>query len=196
MPCSRADVDALARFVERHPRIFALTGAGCSTDSGIPDYRDADGAWKHRPPIYYQEFVGRESARRRYWARSLIGWERLARARPNPAHHALARLEACGVVRILVTQNVDGLHQQAGSRAVIDLHGRLETIACLGCGERTARGDLQVRLRALNPDRARTSAAAGPDGDALLDQACDDFRVPSCESCGGLLKPAVVFFGE
>jgi len=189
-------IAALARFVARYPRLFVLTGAGCSTDSGIPDYRDADGAWKHRPPTYYREFVGHESARRRYWARSLTGWERLARARANAAHHALARLETAGFVRALVTQNVDGLHQQAGSRAVIDLHGRLDAVECLDCGERTARSDLQERLRALNPGRARVATAAGPDGDALLEETFDDFRVPACESCGGTLKPAVVFFGE
>lgn len=190
---AHADVEALARFVERHPRLFVLTGAGCSTDSGIPDYRDADGAWKHRQPMYYQEFVGHESARRRYWARSLTGWERVARARPNAAHAALARLETAGFVHTLVTQNVDGLHQCAGSRAVIDLHGRLDAVECLGCGARTARSALQERLRALNPG---WSDAAAPDGDALLERDFADFRVPPCESCGGVLKPAVVFFGE
>lgn len=190
------DVDALARFVERHPRLFVLTGAGCSTDSGIPDYRDADGAWKHRQPMYYQEFVGSESARRRYWARSVIGWERVARARPNAAHRALARLERLGFARTLVTQNVDGLHQRAGSRAVVDLHGRLDAVECLDCGARTSRAALQERLRTLNPGWVETSAPAAPDGDANLERDPGAFRVPPCASCGGMLKPAVVFFGE
>lgn len=190
------DVDALARFVERHPRLFVLTGAGCSTDSGIPDYRDADGAWKHRQPMYYQEFVASESARRRYWARSLIGWERVARARPNAAHRALARLERLGYARTLVTQNVDGLHQRAGSRAVVDLHGRLDAVECLDCGARTSRTALQERLRALNPSWEAAAAPPAPDGDANLRRDPGAFRVPPCASCGGVLKPAVVFFGE
>ena len=125
--------DALSRFVERHARLFVLTGAGCSTDSGIPDYRDSSGEWKRRPPIRYQEFVGNERARKRYWARSLAGFRRMRLARPNDAHHALAMLERRGRIAQLVTQNVDGLHDAAGSENVIDLHGRIDTVRCLGC---------------------------------------------------------------
>src|SRR5579863_2380264 len=124
---SDSSLSNLARFVQTHRRLFVLTGAGCSTESGIPDYRDADGAWKHKPPVYYQDFIRNEAARKRYWARSLIGWRYFSEAKPNAAHLALARLESAGFLHQLVSQNVDGLHQQAGSRRVIDLHGRLDS---------------------------------------------------------------------
>ncbi|HRD66215.1 MAG TPA: NAD-dependent protein deacetylase [Candidatus Competibacter sp.] len=190
-------LDDLADFVARHPRLFVLTGAGCSTESGIPDYRDANGDWKRRQPIRYQEFVGSERARQRYWARSLLGWPMFARARPNVAHVALARLEAAGFIHQMVTQNVDGLHQQAGSRRVIDLHGRLDAVVCLGCRYREPREVFQSALADDNPAFSALAAAVGPDGDADLD-AVDfgGFRVPGCPNCGGMLKPAVVFFGE
>ena len=190
-------VDALAEFVARHPRLFVLTGAGCSTDSGIPDYRDANGDWKRRQPVRYQEFVGSERTRQRYWARSLLGWPAFARARPNAAHAALARLEAAGFVHQTVTQNVDGLHQRAGSRRVIDLHGRLDAVTCLECRYRGSREAFQHALAANNPAFAKLAAMLGPDGDADLEDAdFSGFRVPCCPSCGGMLKPAVVFFGE
>ncbi|MGB5062413.1 MAG: NAD-dependent protein deacetylase [Candidatus Competibacter sp.] len=189
--------DALAAFVERHPRLFVLTGAGCSTDSGIPDYRDRNGDWKRRQPVRYQEFVASERTRQRYWARSLLGWPAFARARPNATHAALARLEAAGFVHQLVTQNVDGLHQQAGSRRVIDLHGRLDAVVCLACGTRGSRAEMQSALERENPAFAVLAAAVGPDGDAdLEDVDFGGFRVPDCPQCGGILKPAVVFFGE
>ena len=189
--------DALADFVERHPRLFVLTGAGCSTDSGIPDYRDRNGDWKRRQPVRYQEFMASERTRRRYWARSLLGWPAFARARPNAAHAALARLEAAGFIHQLVTQNVDGLHQQAGSRRVIDLHGRLDIVLCLACGTRGARAEMQSTLARDNPAFVALAAAVGPDGDADLEDAdFSGFRVPGCLNCGGMLKPAVVFFGE
>jgi NAD-dependent SIR2 family protein deacetylase len=188
---------ALARFVERYPRLFVLTGAGCSTDSGIPDYRDGNGDWKRRQPVRYQEFVGSERTRQRYWARSLLGWPAFARARPNVAHAALARLEAAGFMHQMVTQNVDGLHQQAGSRRVIDLHGRLDAVDCLNCRHRGPRAAFQRVLAENNPAFAALAAAVGPDGDAELDTAdFGGFRVPDCPRCGGMLKPAVVFFGE
>jgi NAD-dependent SIR2 family protein deacetylase len=191
------DVERLARFITDHPRLFVLTGAGVSTDSGIPDYRDGDGNWKRPQPVRYQEFVGSESVRRRYWARSLIGWPRFACARPGVAHTALARLETAGVVHRLVTQNVDRLHQQAGSREVIDLHGRLDRVQCLDCGAHESRHDYQQRLAAHNPAFAALPAATAPDGDADLDGiGFDTFDVPGCARCGGMLKPAVVFFGE
>ena len=190
-------LDELADFVERHPRLFVLTGAGCSTDSGIPDYRDAEGAWKHRPPVYYQDFVRDENVRRRYWARSLLGWRRVAAAQPNPAHHALARLEDLGFVHQLVTQNVDGLHQKAGSRRVLDLHGRLDTVDCLDCRSRWPRAAVQQQLEDQEPAFRGMAAAIAPDGDALLDGVdFGRFRAPACLRCGGLLKPSVVFFGE
>jgi len=190
-------IDALSHFIERHPRLFVLTGAGCSTDSGIPDYRDSAGEWKRRPPIRYQEFVGNEHARKRYWARSLAGFRRMRVARPNDAHHALATLERRGRIVQLVTQNVDGLHHAAGSENVIDLHGRIDTVRCLGCGQRTSRDELQRELERRNPSFAALDAAEAPDGDADLEGvAFETFDVPACSACGGLLKPDVVFFGE
>ena len=201
---SRVDVplrvvspDSLAEFVERHPRLFVLTGAGCSTDSGIPDYRDADGEWKRRPPIMFQAFVADERARKRYWARSLAGFRRMRTARPNEAHHSLASLERRGRIAQLVTQNVDGLHQAAGSQNVIDLHGRIDTVRCMGCERRSSREQLQLELARRNPEFAALDAVEAPDGDADLENvAFETFDVPACDTCGGLLKPDVVFFGE
>jgi len=190
----------LARFIEAHAPLFVLTGAGCSTGSGIPDYRDDDGAWKHARPVQYADFVGSAHTRRRYWARSLAGWPRVAGSRPNAAHCAMASLERAGLVATVVTQNVDGLHQKAGSAAVIDLHGRLDGVECLECEARFPRAGIQQRLLRLNPgfapDDAGRRAAAAPDGDARLERAFDDFVLVSCDHCGGTLKPSVVFFGE
>ncbi len=191
-------VDRLSEFLARHRRVLVLTGAGCSTESGIPDYRDSNGEWKHARPVMYQQFVGSDATRRRYWARSLVGWRRVAAAAPNRAHVALARLERAEFLHGLITQNVDGLHTRAGSRDVIDLHGRLDTVQCLACGALTDRGAFQARLLEHNPHLANATAAAiAPDGDAAVadvDYASVD--VPSCEACGGILKPHVVFFGE
>lgn len=187
----------LQDFIGAHRRLFVLTGAGCSTGSGIPDYRDEQGAWKRTPPVTYQAFVGDGATRQRYWARSLLGWPRIAEAQPNPAHRALAALEAQGRCEHLLTQNVDGLHQAAGSRSVIDLHGRLDAVVCLDCRAASLRADLQVRLADANPDWVGLVAAAAPDGDADLEgRDFGAFRVPACEACGGMLKPDVVFFGE
>jgi len=187
----------LEEFVDRHRRLFILTGAGCSVNSGIPDYRDVDGAWKRSPPVTFQAFMGQAATRRRYWARSLIGWRRVSRARPNDAHRALARLEAMGKSEILLTQNVDRLHQAAGNASVIDLHGRLDLVRCMGCGRRTARDELQDDLGRLNAGWLALDAADAPDGDADLDGAdFSSFEVPACRRCGGVLKPDVVFFGE
>lgn len=189
---------ALADWLHLHRRVFVLTGAGCSTASGIPDYRDRDGAWKRKPPVTYQAFVGDPATRARYWARSHAGWPMLARARPNAAHRALATLEARGRTAMLVTQNVDGLHQQAGSREVLDLHGRIDAVRCLGCDARLSREEVQAQLVASNPEWTHAvDAAIAPDGDADLD-AIDTrhFIAPHCARCGGLLKPDVVFFGE
>jgi len=188
---------SLHAWIARHRRLFVLTGAGCSTKSGIPDYRDADGAWKRQPPVTLQALVGDAGSYRRYWARSFIGWPRFGCAQPNPSHVALAEWEHRGGMSLLVTQNVDGLHQRAGSSAVVDLHGRLDEVACLGCGERLPRDAVQAHLDDANPGWTARPAAFAPDGDADIgDDAVARFRPPHCGRCGGLLKPDVVFFGE
>ncbi|HET7609672.1 MAG TPA: NAD-dependent protein deacetylase [Gammaproteobacteria bacterium] len=188
---------ALREFVFGHAKLFVLTGAGCSTGSGIPDYRDADGQWKRGRPIMLQDFVGNERSRQRYWARSLVGFRRMRAARPNGAHRALAALEAQGRITELVTQNVDGLHQAAGSRNVVDLHGRVDVVRCLKCDCRIAREHVQTALVERNPDYASLDALEAPDGDAALDGIdFASFEVPACDACGGMLKPDVVFFGE
>ncbi|MFB9381845.1 NAD-dependent protein deacetylase [Pseudonocardia petroleophila] len=175
--------------------LVALTGAGLSTDSGIPDYRGPGSP--DRTPMTYQEFVTGEDAQRRYWARSHVGWARMAHAAPNAGHRALAALEGAGVLHGLITQNVDGLHSDAGHRAVIDLHGRIDTVVCLGCTRRTPRAALQERFAALNPGFADAAVEIRPDGDAELDPALvDGFELAWCTACGGVLKPDVVFFGE
>jgi NAD-dependent SIR2 family protein deacetylase len=189
--------DALGDFIGRHRRLFVLTGAGCSTDSGIPDYRDADGGWKRTQPVTYQAFMGERATRQRYWARSLVGWRRFGRARPNGTHRALARLEQLDKSELLLTQNVDRLHQAAGSAKVIDLHGRLDLVRCMGCERRSERAALQEELVRRNPEWAALDAADAPDGDADLDGLdFSGFVVPPCPHCGGVLKPDVVFFGE
>ena len=189
--------DELSEFLDRYPRLFVLTGAGCSTDSGIPDYRDADGDWKRTPPVMFQAFMRDPQTRQRYWARSLVGWRRFRRADPNDAHHALACLERRGRVELLVTQNVDRLHQAAGSTSVIDLHGRLDLVRCMSCGRRLPREELQKELLLRNPLWAELDARQAPDGDADLEGLdFSRFEVLPCSQCGGLLKPDVVFFGE
>jgi NAD-dependent SIR2 family protein deacetylase len=190
-------VSQLHDFARGHPRLFVLTGAGVSADSGIPGYRDENGEWKRRAPVMLQEFLRSAAARQRYWARSMIGWPLIARAQPNTAHSALASLEAEHRVYALVTQNVDGLHQRAGSTGVIELHGNAGRVVCLACGAAQPRDTLQRTLEDDNPAFADSGAAAAPDGDADLEPGgLDRFRVPHCERCGGMLKPDVVFFGE
>lgn len=187
----------LLDFVAQYPRLLVITGAGCSTAAGIPDYRDENGAWKRQEPMRYQLFVGDPLARQRYWARSMLGWSTMAHAQPTAAHHALTQLERAGRIQLLVTQNVDGLHQAAGSSAVVDLHGRIDTVCCLGCGERSPRRELQRELMARNPGWLALDARSLPDGDADLDGLdFAAFNVPDCPACGGMLKPDVVFFGE
>ena len=191
------DLKALGAFIDRHSRLFVLTGAGCSTSSGIPDYRDSDGEWKRTPPINFQAFMGGEAARARYWARSTVGWRRFGHVQPNAAHRALAHLEALGRIRLLVTQNVDGLHQAAGSTNVLDLHGRLDEVRCMQCDWREARASWQAELNACNPEWATMDASDAPDGDADLEGVdFSRFVVPACPQCGGVVKPDVVFFGE
>jgi NAD-dependent SIR2 family protein deacetylase len=187
----------LSDFMAAHHRLFVLTGAGCSTDSGIPDYRDAQGDWKRSPPATYQAFVGALTTRQRYWARSLVGWHRFGHAIPNAAHHALARLEQQGKLALLLTQNVDRLHQAAGNHNVIDLHGRMDVVRCLGCEQRLSRDVFQAELLRMNSAWADLDATDAPDGDADLEvQDFSGFEIPACRHCGGLLKPDVVFFGE
>ena len=155
-------IGPLADFVRAHPRLFVLTGAGVSTASGIPGYRDDAGQWQRSPPVTHQQFVGSDAVRRRYWARSMLGWPVIAGAAPNAAHAALARLERSGQVSQLVTQNVDGLHQRAGSAQPIELHGSLHAVVCLDCGAREQRSSVQSRLRAANPALASLEAATVP----------------------------------
>jgi NAD-dependent SIR2 family protein deacetylase len=191
------EFNPLQDFIDQHRRLFILTGAGCSTGSGIPDYRDADGEWKRVQPVTYQAFMAAESTRRRYWARSMLGWRRFRRAQPNATHRALAALEAMGRSELLLTQNVDGLHQAAGSSRVVDLHGRLDLVRCMDCEDRMSRDELQDELGRLNAAWLGLDAAVAPDGDADLDEAdFSSFAAPSCPRCGGVLKPDVVFFGE
>ena len=174
-----------------------LTGAGCSTESGIPDYRGPKTREKARNPIKFMEFVKTPEARRRYWARSVVGWPRMKLARPNAAHAALAALEERGFVDALLTQNVDRLHHGAGSREVVELHGALADVRCLDCGHVEDRDALQARLLGMNPGFKATATELAPDGDAVIDPALvETFEVASCEVCGGTLKPDVVFFGE
>lgn len=193
-----ANVEALYGFVRRYPRLFVITGAGCSTEVGIPDYRDHNGEWKRPQPVTFQAFMGDAPTRRRYWARSLLGWRVMGRAQPGSAHHALAALEAAGRIELLLTQNVDGLHSAAGSRRTLDLHGRIDTVRCMDCGMRTPRAALQHELERRNPEWVALQAGAAPDGDADLEGLdFGGFDVPPCTHCGkGLLKPDVVFFGE
>jgi NAD-dependent SIR2 family protein deacetylase len=195
-------VDSLPSALDRACRLLAgrplvaLTGAGLSTDSGIPDYRGPGSP--RATPMTFGEFRSGEPARRRYWARSHVGWSRMREAAPNAGHHALVELEHGGALRGLITQNVDGLHRAAGQRSVVDLHGRLADVVCLDCRQRGPRADLQRRLAELNPGFAEAhgaGVASTPDGDAAL-ESVDGFRVAPCAGCGGTLKPDVVFFGE
>ncbi|WP_284503350.1 NAD-dependent protein deacetylase [Caballeronia sp. GAWG1-1] len=188
---------ALQDFVERHPRLFVLSGAGISTESGIPCYRDREGQRTGRQPILLKEFLGNDYARRRYWARSLIGWPVVADAQPNAAHHAVRALAARSRVHRLVTQNVDGLHTRAGNPDVIELHGNLGRVRCMACGAALTRVAVQRMLEEANPDFTNYTAPSVPDGDAQIENIdFASFNVPGCTRCGGVLKPDVVFFGE
>jgi NAD-dependent SIR2 family protein deacetylase len=177
--------------------VVVLSGAGLSTESGIPDYRGPTGLARRAEPMTYQAFTGAPAARQRYWARSHLGWRHIARALPNLGHQAVAELQRQGLLSGIITQNVDGLHQRAGAWDVIELHGSLSRVICLGCGERTPRGELDQRLRAANPAWDAQERQVNPDGDAVLDDgATDQFRVVDCLRCAGALKPDVIFFGE
>ena len=177
--------------------VVVLSGAGLSTESGIPDYRGPTGLARRAEPMTYQAFTGASAARQRYWARSHLGWRHIARAAPNQGHHAVAELQRRSLLDGIITQNVDGLHQQAGAQDVIELHGSLSRVICLGCGERTSRAELDRRLIAANPAWDAQARQVNPDGDAVLDDgATDHFQVVDCLRCAGALKPDLVFFGE
>jgi NAD-dependent SIR2 family protein deacetylase len=178
--------------------VVVISGAGMSTDSGIPDYRGPSGALRRHPPMTYREFISDPHARRRYWARSQVGWRHVSRARPNSAHLAVAALERGGWLGGTITQNVDGLHQKAGSRDVVELHGSLAAVVCLACGARYSRREMARRLRAANPWFDLQASQIAPDGDAdLPERFLDRFTVAPCSACGdGVVKPEVVFFGE
>ena len=196
-PAIEADLDALAGLLVAAREVLVLTGAGMSTDSGIPDYRGPDGA-RRVTPVQYHEFVRSADVRRRYWARAYVGWRRLATAGPNAGHRAIARLQSVGALGALITQNVDGLHQAAGSRDVVELHGALAAVVCLACGARSGRAALDARIRERNPNFHPGGREIRPDGDIELAEVdVAGFVVPRCLRCDSdLLKPDVVFFGE
>ena len=187
----------LIDFVLQYPRLMVLTGAGCSTASGLGDYRDKTGQWKRRQPITGQVFIGNEAARKRYWARSSVGWPSFSNAQPGTSHKALCEMQSTGYIDLLVTQNVDRLHQKAGHTDVIDLHGVLATVSCIDCQHRIERDDFQLQLLHRNTWLNELTAAHAPDGDADLElDSLASMNVPACERCAGILKPDVVFFGE
>jgi len=190
-------LDTLLRAMTER-RFVVLTGAGISTSSGIPDYRDSEGVRRGKAPMMYQEFLATPQARRRYWARAMLGWPRVRIAEPNKAHLALATLQQRQQISGLITQNVDTLHDQAGSHDVIELHGSLHRVLCLDCQQRSERDVIQQLMEGQNPYLAGVDAVQAPDGDTLLDPAFEErFQVPNCPHCGGQrLKPDVVFFGE
>jgi NAD-dependent SIR2 family protein deacetylase len=192
-----AGIDALADLVA-DGGVVVLSGAGLSTDSGIPDYRGATGSLRRHTPMTYQTFTGDPRGRHRYWARSFVGWRQIRGARPNDGHRAVGDLQAAGLVGGVITQNVDGLHQAAGAREVVELHGGLDRTVCLNCGDVAVRAELDERLRAANPHFGPRTDEINPDGDAELpDEVLDGFVMVGCRACGdGPLKPDVVFFGE
>ncbi|MFD5422527.1 NAD-dependent protein deacetylase [Streptomyces sp. NPDC127069] len=177
--------------------VLVLSGAGISTESGIPDYRGEGGSLSRHTPMTYQEFTASAGARQRYWARGHLGWRTFGRARPNAGHRAVAAFGRHGLLSGVITQNVDGLHQAAGSEGVVELHGSLERVVCLSCGALSPRRELAHRLEEANAGFEPVAAGINPDGDAdLTQEQVADFRVVPCAVCGGVLKPDVVFFGE
>jgi NAD-dependent SIR2 family protein deacetylase len=197
-PPAVAGISALADLLTDGGALV-LSGAGISTDSGIPDYRGATGSLRRHTPMTYQTFTRDPRGRHRYWARSFVGWRQIAEARPNPGHRSVAALQRAGAVGDVITQNVDGLHQAGGARDVVELHGGLDRTVCLACGDVADRAELDVRLRAVNPGfRPEATDEVNPDGDVELpDEALDGFVMVDCLACGGgPLKPDVVFFGE
>jgi len=199
MPESNITIGAnrLRQFITSHEKLTILTGAGISSGSGIPTYRDRDGKWLAPQPITHQDFLSKEDKRKHYWIRSLLGWPFVRDARPNVGHNALANLETQGKVSLLITQNVDRLHQRAGSHAVLDLHGRIDYVVCVNCNSRVPRQEIQDWLHHKNSHITFDHIEIKPDGDVFLCQDFDysKFEIPSCNECGGILKPDVVFFG-
>lgn len=196
MQLIHSDVSDLSQFMTTYPKLVVITGAGLSAASGIPTYRDAHGVWRHSEPIQHQQFVTEHHQRQRYWTRSMLGWPVIRDARPNPAHLALAKMESKGDISLLITQNVDRLHQRAGSSRVIDLHGRLDQVRCLECDVRFCRERFQQELLRANPQLGGETTSPRPDGDAVVaDAIACETRVPQCIACGGTLMPDVVFFG-
>ncbi len=199
LPDKPADIAALAQLLSDNRPVLALTGAGISTRSGIPAYRDTNGKWVQSQPVNAADFKNHEHVRKRYWRRSMSGWPVFQAARANEAHEALVALQQTNVVSTIITQNVDGLHQRAGSSNVIDLHGSLATVVCLQCGDSMQRSHLQQQLESANPIFAGEPVQAGPDGDATPTKntdAYEHFQLVHCPACTGILKPDVVFFGE
>lgn len=199
-PCEDAVLSQLQEFLYDTKRLFVLTGAGISTESGIPDYR-SEGvglyATSDRRPIQYKTFMESSKARQRYWARNYVGWPRFSSVNPNAAHKHLAAWEKQGKMACVVTQNVDRLHHKAGTSVVHELHGSAFTVICMSCRRQVVRHSFQTRLTRLNPYLSVKPAEIRPDGDVdLTDEEVNSFQVPSCESCGGILKPHIVFFGE
>ena len=190
----------MQEFIHRHPKLVVITGAGISTQSGIPSYRNASGTWQRREAIQHQDFLSQSLTRQRYWARSILGWEVVAKAQPNPSHRHLAQWEADGRIIQLVTQNVDGLHRAAGSNNVLELHGRLDRVRCLTCHSYSDRSVIQTQLIQLNPALWHYAQnhhhQAGPDGDAAIDDwPSTDTVCPLCPKCRGTIMPDVVFYG-
>ena len=193
---SKNELGKLISALNSHQNIWILTGAGISAPSGIPTYRDDKGKWKSANPIQHNDFINHESYRQRYWARSMVGWKLTGRAKPNDTHHAITTLQNKGKVSQIVTQNVDSLHNHAGSENVIDLHGRLSEIKCLRCDEVSQRDTYQPRLIKNNPELDQYEAKILPDGDAHVeDFDMSKITIPPCQNCGGMLMPNVVFFG-
>ena len=189
-------VDSLLAILGAHRPWVALTGAGISSASGIPTYRDHKGIWLGSQPIQHDEFISDPSKRERYWSRSALGWPRVGGAQPNESHAALVKLEQAGLLTGVITQNVDRLHQRAGSQSVVDLHGRLDRVKCLDCGQVTSREEIQSWIKTHNELPNTASLTLQPDGDAdLPDHYVTDFKVPQCKKCGGVVMPEVVFFG-
>ncbi|MEH6592082.1 MAG: NAD-dependent protein deacetylase [Halioglobus sp.] len=185
----------LREFIHRYPRLLVITGAGVSAESGIATYRDRNAVWQASTPIQHQQFIDSIDVRQRYWARSFSGWPAVADALPNEAHFALRALESMGHVELLITQNVDRLHQLAGSTNVVDLHGRLDRVVCLQCNAKSSRHLLQAQLGASNPELRQMCGVPRPDGDFELRDTAAAQHVPKCADCGGILMPDVVFFG-
>jgi len=187
----------IEKFIQHSNRMLVITGAGCSSASGIGDYRDEQGEWKRAQPVQHQAFMQTPAWRQRYWARSQAGYPEFKRAKPNVAHQVLARWESQGRLCGLITQNVDGLHQRAGHQQVIDLHGRLDQVVCMSCGDRVSRDVVQQWLDTHNTRAVKDAPGMAPDGDAdLADKNFSAIKVPQCQQCGGILKPDVVFFGD